>query len=422
MTKQIKNVTVSFILMITYLIFASGPAQAEDPGEIKPLLKPDQAVLKIINGLGDNQSALLPPLKTAGPITEEMKIFHMDKNGPNTRNYCRKWVWASDRKRTFFCGANAGVPHRFNDVWEYDLASNTWVLLYEPDADFNTVRSMNPEQKKSFFNRVGTVKDGILMTAKGAPFDPIHSWWQITYDPDMHAFLWVMGNQNKCGYPHKNKIPWGKIEMWAYYPYENKWKFFRPGANHPPGQNASILEYMPDQKKVLWYTNTWRGCTVSYFDSAEKKWKNILGKKDIRNNPNCPGSEAIAAYDSERSLLIIHHGGGTHRGKPRPKITFHFNPEKKEWKRIITGQEGPYGLDMRASMTYDSYSKRCFVIDGKLWSYAPGEEKWTVHTPDGPKPPNGMLCFNPEYKVLMIKAGGNRVWVYRPEQSGKETK
>jgi hypothetical protein len=148
----------------------------------------------------------------------------MHKRGPKPRSYCRKWVWAADRKRAFFCGANAGSPHRFNDVREYDLASNTWVLLYEPDADSNAVRGMKPEQRKAFFDRVGKVEDGILMTSKGGPFDPIHSWWQITYEPEMHALLWAMGNYNKVGYPHKNKVPWGKVEMWAYCPYRGEWE------------------------------------------------------------------------------------------------------------------------------------------------------------------------------------------------------
>ncbi len=174
---------------IALLIFLSSYAFGAEEVTVEPVLKPDPAVLAIIKGLGENQSALLPPLKTSGPINATMKKFRMHLNGPQPRNYCRKWVWAADRKRAFFCGANAGVPHRFNDVWEYDLASNTWTLLYEPDADFNAVRRMKPEQKKAFFENVGLVKDGILMTNRGAPFDPIHSWWQITYEPNMHALL-----------------------------------------------------------------------------------------------------------------------------------------------------------------------------------------------------------------------------------------
>lgn len=399
-----------------FLIAAVGIAHAAEPaakakGEsaaIKPVLTPDRKVQAVIKSLGENQSTLLPPVKTTGPINAALKKFGMHKNGPGPRNYCWKWVWAADRKRALFCGANAGAPHRFNDLWEYDLASNTWVLLYEPQVDFLRI---SDEQKKN----VGLVKNGILTVKTGAPFDPVHSWWQITYEPDMKALLWVMGNYNKCKHPHrKNAMAWGKLWMFAYYPAENRWDNFVPGKSHPPGMNASILEYLPDRKRVLWYTNTWRGGTTSLFDGEKKTWKHLVGKGAIRGNPNCPGSEAIAAYDSHRKLLVVHHGGGTHKGKPRPKVTYHFDVEKKEWKRVFVAKQGPDGLDMRASMTYDSDSKRCFVIHNGLWSYAPGEGKWTRHAPRGPKPPNGMLCYNPKHKVLMIKPGGSRVWVYRP--------
>jgi hypothetical protein len=342
-----------------------------------------------------------------------MKKFGLHKNGPHPRDYCRKWVWAPDRGRALFCGENAGAPHRLNDVWEYDLGANTWVLLYEPDADFTRLSEKGKQD-------VALVKDGILTTKTGAPFDPVHSWWQITYEPEMKALLWVMGNYNKCGFPHKQDVPWGKLEMFAYYPAGNRWEYFRPGPGHPPGQNASILEYVPDTRQVLWYTNSWRGCSTSLFDGKARTWTQLLGKKEIQGNSNCPGTEAIAAYDAERKLLVVHHGGGTHKGKPRPKVTYLFDPEKKEWKRVFSSPEGPDGLDMRSSMTYDSNARRCFVIHSALWSYAPGEDKWTQHKPEGPPPPNGMLCYNPEHNALMIKAGGDKVWVYRAKAAVKK--
>ena len=37
------------------------------------------------------------------------------------------------RTRALFAGANHGSPHRLNDVWEFDLPSLTWAMLYAPD-------------------------------------------------------------------------------------------------------------------------------------------------------------------------------------------------------------------------------------------------------------------------------------------------
>jgi len=388
-------------------------ANGQETLKVKPELKPDLEIMKILNSLGENQSAWLPPIKTTGPINATMKKFGLQKTGPRTRNYCVKWVWAADRKRALFCGAHAGVPHRFNDVWEYDLAANTWVLLYEPDADFNAVRHMKPEERKVFFGRVGMVTNGILMTKTGAPFDPIHSWWQITYEPNMHALLWVMGNANKCGYPHKNKVPWGKVEMWAYRPYENRWEYFRPGKGHPPGQNASILEYIPNQTNVLWYTSSWRGATTSFFDQKTEKWTQKLGKKQIKGNPNCPGTEAVAAYHSHANILVVHHGGGTHKGKPIPKRTYHYDLESNTWTKVLDTMEGPKGHDAAAPMTYDSVARQSTINHKGLWAYAVGDKAWRKLIPDGPDAPSGMACYNPEYNVTMADNGRGRIWVYR---------
>ncbi|MCW8129159.1 MAG: hypothetical protein KIS92_02135 [Planctomycetota bacterium] len=391
---------------------AAGPgARAEEaPRQVLPALAPDPAVLKQLEALGENQSAWLPPVKTAGPINDTLKAFKMDVKGPQPRDYCRKWVWAADRKRALFCGENAGAPHRLNDVWEYDLASNTWVLLHEPDADFLKLSAQGKAE-------VALVKDGILTTRTGAPYDPVHAWWQIAYDPNMHALLWAIGNYNKCGFPHKQEIPWGKLEMFAYFPFEKRWEYIRPTEKSPPGHNASILEYIPDRAQSLWFTNTWRGHAASLFDPKDRSWTHLLGGKEIKDNAQCPGPEAVAAYDAGRKILVAQHGGLTRDGKPQTQTTYTFDLAAREWKAVLTSTDGPEGLDMRASMTYDAASNRCFLVDGAgLWSYAVGEKAWTKHAPEGPAPPNGMLCHNPAHNVLMIKAGENAVWVWR---SGK---
>ena len=96
--------------------------KSEEP-KFKPELQPDVKLLNDLKALDENSSLLLPPVKTFGEFSEEVKKFGLDKTGPQSRNYCVKWVWEPDRKRAIFCGGNAGVPHRLNDVWEFDLQS-----------------------------------------------------------------------------------------------------------------------------------------------------------------------------------------------------------------------------------------------------------------------------------------------------------
>lgn len=130
-------------LVVLALLLGTGLLRADEPTgpagkPVSPELKADPEVMKILDNLKPGESALLPAVRTTGAINDELKKHRHDKTGPRLRNYCAKWVWAPDRKRALFCGANAGVPHRLNDVWEYDLASNTWLCLWEPDPDLPT--------------------------------------------------------------------------------------------------------------------------------------------------------------------------------------------------------------------------------------------------------------------------------------------
>jgi hypothetical protein len=358
-------------------------------------------------------------VKTTGAINDELKKHGHDKTGPRLRNYCAKWVWAPDRKRALFCGANAGVPHRLNDVWEYDLASNTWICLWEPDPDLNKygrLYGMKDPEAVKVVEGLADVRDGALMTKRGAPFDPVHTWSALTYDPNTKALLWVMGNQNKIGYKYKDGLPWGKILLWAYYPYENRWEFIRPDEKSPPGQNASILEYIPDRKEVLWYTHSWKGDATSLWNPTARTWKELLGKKEMQTNPACPGTEAIAAYDTKNRVLVAHLGGTLREGKAEPKRTYHYDFTANKWEKVLESAEGPVGFDSGRTMVYDSTAEACLILDeGTLWSYRVNERKWTRLSLKGPAPAakRFMACYSPEHNVLMADDGNGRVWVYR---------
>jgi RNA polymerase sigma factor (sigma-70 family) len=385
--------------------------------DVKPALQADPAILAILKGLGDNSSALLPALKTHGVKNAELLKYRMDKNGPRPRDYCLKWVWSEDRKRALFCGANAGVPHRFNDVWEYDLASNTWVLLWDPDPDLNRVRHMKPEERKKLVESIGTVKDGVLMTKRGAPFDPVHTWWALTYDPGLKKMLWVMGHQNKAGYKYKKTLPHKHMRLWLFDPYKRSWEFNR-AKPYPRVANASIMDYVPDLKGSLWYSAGNRQMQI--FQSTDKSWKPVAGSKEFAAFGEYPGTEAVSAYDTKDKILVVHHGGGTHRGKPVTRKTFHYDVKTGKWTKVIDSVEGPYGYDNKAPMVYDPVAGRCFIV-GKdaLWSYKAGDKKWTKVMPQGPGLKSRrafMACYNAQYNVIMADNGQGKVWVYRAKK------
>ena len=102
-------------------------------GTIEPALAPDPAVLRALARLERNQAVVLGNARVVGEFNQVARRFQLDRTGPLGRDYSIKMVWAPDRKRALFAGANHGGPHRLNDVWEFDLGALTWVLLYAPD-------------------------------------------------------------------------------------------------------------------------------------------------------------------------------------------------------------------------------------------------------------------------------------------------
>jgi hypothetical protein len=396
---------------------------------VTPVLEPDPAVTRILGSLEANQSAWLPAKKTRGDFGAFMRKHRHHIVGPGLRDYCRKWVWAPDRKRALYCGGNTGVPHKINDVWEYDLASNTWVLLWEPDPDTNFLRHVkDPAEVREYLNSFVKVdrRTGEIMTRRGAPFDPIHTWWGLTYDPEMRALLWVMGNHHlhekflelnpelrrlyKFGALHR-------MRLWAYYPAENRWQFV---PDRPRGLKSSpaILEYVPKLGGSLYYSATHR--QVAVFDGATRSWRGFRElaptKREFRKMSRYPPNDAVAAWDSLRGMMVVHHGREDDPGKPFLRRTYHYDPAADRWERVLTSRRGPTGNYRMSSMTFDAAAGRCFVSADGLWTYSADERKWEPVVPDGPKAPAGMACYNHEHNVLMVDTGGERVWVYRAQK------
>ncbi|WP_439628308.1 hypothetical protein [Gemmata sp.] len=91
------------------------------------------AVLKKLAALKPNQAVLLGKADVVGVFNGTAKKYDLHRTGPKGCDFTIKMCWAPDRKRGLFCGANHGVPHRLNDVWEFDLPSLSWAMLYAPD-------------------------------------------------------------------------------------------------------------------------------------------------------------------------------------------------------------------------------------------------------------------------------------------------
>ena len=149
---------------------------------IQPALPLNEAALAKVKTLNANQAVLLGKAQVIGDFNDVARRYNLHQTGPMGRDFTIKMGWAPERRRALFCGANHGVPHRLNDVWEFDLASLTWVMLYAPD---------NPRDYTGLGKDASDVEfqDGVLITQRGGPAVIAHSWWGLTYDPMQKALL-----------------------------------------------------------------------------------------------------------------------------------------------------------------------------------------------------------------------------------------
>jgi hypothetical protein len=154
------------------------------------------------------------------------------------------------------CGANHGVPHRLNDVWEFDLASLSWILLYAPD---------NPRDYLGLGKDPSDVefRDGLLITKRGGPAVIAHTWWGLTYDPVQKQLLfmntWVTDQrkavQQLGGDPDQL---YAGPSMWAFSPSTRQWTPLKTSEPSPRPIFGGMLEYIPELKGSIWHANNWQ--------------------------------------------------------------------------------------------------------------------------------------------------------------------
>lgn len=399
--------------IISVLWLATTIHAGEGPLKVEPVLPPNPEVLKKLEALGDNSACILEGTKIIEKLGDFAKGWHrMKQTGPCGRDFTIKMAWMPDRKRAFFCGANHGSPHRFNDAWEYDLASNTWVLLYVPD--YNDRGKITDYDKKTL-----VLKDGWLRTKKGGPAHPAHTWWGLTYDPKLKAAIWY------CAWPSyrlqakldaigaKKEDLYKGPPIWVFYPYEKKWEPMKSAKPWPRNSFGASLEYIPELKGSLWQYRS-----LSWlFDAEKKTWKLFPGKKD-----SLP-IETLVCYDTGRKLLIAHRGP-VKKASPRTWHNALKDGAPAGWEKVVEAADLPNGHDARSFMYFDPVAKKPLLYERgpkTIWSYDPDGKKWTKLAPKGPPPPFGgkervVAYMDPVHNVF-VAIGYGKVWCYRQKKA-----
>jgi hypothetical protein len=260
------------------LAFASGllgravhGRMADD--SVTPILAPKSDVTEKLAALKPNHAVLIGKAELTGDFNDTARKYELHKTGPKGRDFTIKMCWAADRKRALFCGANHGVPHRLNDVWEFDLPSLTWVMLYAPD----NARGYGDLGKD--FSDV-EFKNGVLITKRGGPAVIAHTWWGLTYDSKRKALLfmntWV--TDQKKAVKELGGDPadlYTGPPLWAFFPAERKWKPFTAPKPYPVGVFGGMLEYIPELGGSVWHANNWQMHGTWLHDFEKDVWRDL---------------------------------------------------------------------------------------------------------------------------------------------------
>lgn len=343
----------------------------------------DKELLSKIEALPENTWLKLPPSKVVGDI-EWLKGSDNLVRGPQVRDYCNKMVWAPERKRALYAGAGHNAPVT-NDVWEYDMASNTWVCLYAWDWAFDGIPKDQPEKAAEILKGRIKVNGTTLTTLSGAPLRPAHTWWGLTYDAEKRQMVFWDAHRGLVFTPLFSsnplmsktlgigELPGPGAHAFLFDPATRKWSAWKDA---PKAWESSRLEYIPD-RKALWLHS---GKTYLLEGSDTADWKDL-------GVTGGPVNGALSAYDPESKTIVA----------VLNKNTYSFSFETNQWKLLQEGKS-PDAVVPESTFCYDTVSKRFVLITGRmtpsLWLFDLKKNEWVDPKPSGDVPrPGTLACY-----------------------------
>ncbi len=402
----------------------AAPAKVEPPAvsRVEPELAPDKDLVAKIEALPDNTWLKLPPVKVTGDMGVLARDPDYKRTGPRVRDYCNKMVWAPDRKRALYCGGGHNI-HPWNDVWEYDLASNTWVCLYGADPTPPRAKAGEEDKAVEWWKANAVLKDGSVRTPRGAPVRPCHTWWSLTYDSDRRQMLFLESHKGlvfqdrgiiaralglDAADPLLKGSGSGAGEAWLFTfdPARKEWGEVLTKV--PKSYESACLEYLPDTKTLWWHSGkTYR------LDPARKEWP---AYPNAKTNPPASGE---TAYDPESRKVVATIG----------QKTWVFSCDEGAWT-LAQDNAADGGYVPASTFAYDTTARK-FVLythmkiagqpeGARLRLYDLKENKWSDPKPEGELPKVGNVAgyYDPERNVTVIYNAG-ATWVYRCKRAAR---
>ena len=411
----------SFAAAFTLETSLTGQSAEPEPPSlvVEPKRSPRVDVREKLAALQPNHAIALGQAEVIGEFNETARRYDLHKTGPMARDFTIKTCWAPDRKRMLYCGANHAVPHRLNDVWEFDLPSLTWIMLYAPDLP-RGYGDLGKDTSDCVY------RDGILLTRRGGPAVIAHTWWGLTYDPRHHALLfmntWVTDRKKAAkdlgGDP---ATLYDGPPLWAFFPYSRTWKPFKAAKPYPKGIFGGMLEYIPELKGSIWHANNWQMHGTWRHDFEHDSWKDLQANGSGKSfEKESPEPEQIGYYDPVRKIVVA----------LRHYDTSHFDPLKREWKKVLQGNKDdgktPFGHDARSVIYHDPQSGHGLLVQFQtdtLWAYNPDQLTWTRLKPEGAAMPRGnkRLAYVDPIENVLLMINGTTVWAYRYQAPSTHT-
>ncbi len=412
----------------------------------------DPAILALLGGLGEKSAIMLPPLVSeCGEVT----LYGCATHGPAGRDYCNKLAYAPDRGTALYAGGSHQTL-RSNDVWELHLGSNTWHMLFAPDGGNHTLlkgplyydavpkltkdaEAVLPEDERKAFEEAkawwaanAVYRDGHVVTRKGGPIMPVHTWDAFTYDERAGRLLWTLGaGPGSDAKYHSLMAGVPPVEgdarytnMWSFDPKENTWQHYRTEQEHPrfEGMGATLC-YIPELGKSLYYVAAQNVSPHDFemwsYDAKADFWEELRpnGGKSISELVNdlkvAPGSELQSAYSAKHGKLVSVLGPDTYA----------YDIAQNEWAKVCH-EERINAHDATTVFAYDSNADVFLLADPKsetapLAAFSLVTKKWEVIEPAGETYPKAQYgnprgYYDPEHNVFVIHNGDTRnFWVYR---------
>lgn len=404
----------SAVLLSGMLAGAVSAAESAAPAKVEPELAPDTNLLARIAALPDNTWLKLPPVRVTGELdwVDAENWKSMRQVGPYGRDYSCKAAWMPDRKRAIYAGGGHNI-RPYNDVWEYDLAANTWVCLYAADAP---AQARKPDWMKE--NLV--IKDGVLQTKRGGPPRLSHTFDGWNYDADrrvafmpesLRGAVFVDVKTVAAGLGLSDgelAAQWKPAPFFLTFdPYGRRWGYVT--ANVPACGRDPSARHIAHLKS--WWVSS--GGAMGLYDPDTK----TVRKLSTKGGGGGYASSTVYDPDTERVVVIVPPD------KDGLAKTWIYSVDSDAWSVAQTNAPAG-GCSATGYFDYDSAAKCCVLYTTRpkpgFWTYGVVANEWVPLFFSGESPAGGYVIgyYDPERDVL-VHYNSKDVWVCRIRKAGR---